>query len=174
MFVCFFFSGQRLTSTLNSIGKQLASLPTELRIRALYCIESLMRVPRDQQNNRVCSVVQNWFKVIHENPMMIIVQYAQNPFIEIRCAGLSVLQALSEQLWGQQQISQSAGLVEFLMDRKIETSKNSKEIKYEIVKALADSGSVFSEIILEKLQQYVKEGPFYVHVVTEVAVEGSS
>lgn len=103
----------------------------------------------------------------------MIITYAQNPFLDIRCAGLNLLQTLSEQLWGQQLIHNSPGLVEFFLDRRVETAKESKEIKYEIVKSLSVS-SIFEENILETLQQYVKEGPFYVRAVTEVAIEGES
>lgn len=167
------FLGERLILTLKTIGKQISSSTTELRIRALNCVENLIRVSPNDQNNRVCSIVQKWFQYLHETPLLMIITYAQNPFLDIRCAGLNLLQTLSEQLWSQQLIHDSPGLVEFFLDRRVETAKESKEIKYEIVKCLSVS-SIFEENILERLQQYVKEGPFYVRAVTEVAIEGES
>lgn len=63
-------------------------------------------------------------------------------------------------------------MVEFLLDRNAETIKECKELKYEIVKLLANS-SVFDHTTSIRLKAYVKEGPFYVHAITEVAIEGN-
>lgn len=164
---------QRLFSTLKIIGTQLAMLPTELRVRGINCIENMIRVDLKDQNNNICSLVQSWFSALCDEPLNMFVKYAQNPFIEIRCAGLGVLHALSEQQWGQELIKNCPGLIEFLLDRRIEPVKESKEIKYAIVKALSTS-TTFSENTLLQLQQFVREGPFYVQAVTEVAIEGSS
>lgn len=65
------------------------------------------------------------------------------------------------------------GLVEFLLDRHVETTKECKEIKYEIVKLLSES-TVFDSHTLLRLKAFVKEGPYYVRAVTEVAIEGNS
>lgn len=65
------------------------------------------------------------------------------------------------------------GLVEFLLDRNVETTKECKEMKYEIVKLLSES-TVFDPATQLRLKAFVKEGPFYVRAVTEVAVEGNS
>lgn len=62
------------------------------------------------------------------------------------------------------------GLVEFLLDRNIETLKECKEAKYEIVKILSAS-TVFDQSVLTAFQDFVKEGPFYVQAITEVAFE---
>lgn len=59
-----------------------------------------------------------------------------------------------------------------MLDRNAETTKESKELKYEIVKLLSRS-SVFDHTTLLRLKAYVKEGPFYVQAITEVAIEGN-
>lgn len=56
------------------------------------------------------------------------------------------------------------------MDRNAEMIKECKEVKYEIVKLLAQS-TVFDPTTLLRLKAFVKEGPFYIHAVTEVAIE---
>lgn len=55
----------------------------------------------------------------------------------------------------------------------METVKECKEIKYEIIKALSES-TVFDQTTLLRLKAFVKEGPFYVRAVTEVAIEGNT
>lgn len=63
-------------------------------------------------------------------------------------------------------------MIEFLLDRSIETNKECKEAKYDVVKLLSCS-SIFERGIQERLESFVKEGPFYVEAVTEVAIEGN-
>ena len=65
-----------------------------------------------------------------------------------------------------------AGLVEFLLDRNIETDKKCKEMKYEIITNLVAS-SVFDSGVNCRFQKFVREGAFYVQTVMEVAVEGN-
>lgn len=124
-----------------------------------------------------------------DNVIEKIVTYAKNPFGEIRFAGLGVLLSLANQQWGQEVIQHVPGtkfallrlffliyallgLVEFLLDRNAERIKECKEIKYEIIKQLSES-TVFDHTILTRLKAYVKEGPFYVRAITEVAIEGN-
>lgn len=54
----------------------------------------------------------------------------------------------------------------------METIKECKEIKYEIVKKLAESPE-FDGFTSSRLKNFVKEGPFYVQAVTEIAIEGN-
>lgn len=63
------------------------------------------------------------------------------------------------------------GLIEYLLNRNIEVIKECKELKYDVVKALASS-TTLDQPTLRKLQEFVKEGPFYVEAVTEIAFEG--
>lgn len=62
--------------------------------------------------------------------------------------------------------------MEFLLDRSVESVKDCKHAKYEIVKLLSQS-LVFDQSLQERIEEFVKEGPFYVQAVTEVAVEGN-
>lgn len=65
----------------------------------------------------------------------------------------------------------SVGLIEFLLNRNVEMIKACKELKYEIVKALATSTTI-DQPTLSRLQEFVKEGPFYVEAVADIAFEG--
>lgn len=176
-------------NTLKVLITRMASLPTQLRTRSLNCMEGLFRVT--DVDNRITSLVRKWFGLIGEQPMDWLVNYAQNPFSEIRLAGLGVLSALSSHYWGQENIRNTPGLcfgltlgmltmlnhmcvlglTEFLMDRQCETDKDCKLAKYDIVRILSTS-SVFDHATQSRMQTFVREGPFYVEAVTEVAIEG--
>lgn len=65
-----------------------------------------------------------------------------------------------------------SGLIEFLLNRNLEVAKECKELKYEVVKALSTS-TTLDHSVLSRLQEFVKEGPFYVEAVTEIAFEGN-
>ena len=67
-------------------------------------------------------------------------------------------------------------MVEFLLDRNIAMSKQAKEVRYNLIKTLAenptasDSSTMPSEL-LNRMRIYIKQGPFYVAAQAEVALE---
>ncbi|XP_057664519.1 26S proteasome non-ATPase regulatory subunit 5-like [Diorhabda carinulata] len=163
-------TGNKITYAIKTIMKLISSYPTDVKLRALTCIENLLRVSDIQSN--VSQITRKWFTLLNDDPMDVIVRYAKNPFTEIKLSGLGILQAMSIQQWGQEEIRNCPGLVEYLLDRNVETVKECKEMKYEIVKGLVTS-TVFEENMLKRLTDYVKQGPFHVEAVTEIAFERS-
>lgn len=70
----------------------------------------------------------------------------------------------------------SPGFVEYIVDRSVEPDKSSKEAKYELVKALANSktiAEIFGNQHYLRLRAYLREGPYYVKAVSTTAVEGA-
>lgn len=66
------------------------------------------------------------------------------------------------------------GLVEYLLDRRTENSKEGKELKFKIMCTLSASPStetVFGSPSLVKFKTYVLEGPFHVAEEASVAME---
>ncbi|KAJ8919045.1 hypothetical protein NQ315_016951 [Exocentrus adspersus] len=163
-------TGNKMTYAIKTIVKLLTSFPTEVRLRALNCLENLLTV--EEHKNDILQITRKWYGLFGDDPMEVILRYAKNPFSELKLAGLGILRAIAEQQWGQEEIHNTPGLVEFLLDRNLETIKECKEAKYEIVKCLSTS-TVFDQTTLKMFQEFVKEGPFYVHAVTEVALEGN-
>lgn len=100
-----------MSDVLKVLGKNIALYPTDLRIRALNCIENLLRIQLGEQNNQICSLTENWYKQLHADPIHLIMNYAKNPFVDIRLAGLSVVQAIAEQTWGQEVIKNIPGKI---------------------------------------------------------------
>lgn len=69
-----------------------------------------------------------------------------------------------------------AGFLEYLLDRKTETDKTGKELKYEFIAELVHSPfskEVFDKPIHLRLREYEREGPFYVQAEAAVAFEGA-
>lgn len=70
----------------------------------------------------------------------------------------------------------STGFLEYLLDRKTETDKAGKELKYELIAELVRSPfskEVFDKPFHLRLREYEREGPFYVQAQAAVAFEGA-
>ncbi|KAL3288064.1 hypothetical protein HHI36_002515 [Cryptolaemus montrouzieri] len=154
-----------------TLSNKLGSLPTELTIRALKCIENLLIA--NETNHHISLICRKWFFALGTNPMTeIVLKYSKNPFSELRLAGLNIIKSISNQVWGQEIIKDTPGLIEFLLDRNVETHKDCKVVKYEIIKILSSS-TLFEQEVLKRLNLYVREGPFYVQGIMEITFEGN-
>ncbi|CAL7947864.1 unnamed protein product [Xylocopa violacea] len=165
--------GDAMTCALKKITEVIQRMPTTLRIRGLNNLALILDVQKTEQDNRILSLTKSWFDSMCDDPMGMIVAICRQPFADIRQAGLEVLAVLAFQLWGQEYISSYPGLVEFLLDRNIESFKECKEAKYEIVKRLTEAEQdVFDPNTMQRFREFINQGPHYVEINTEVAVEG--
>lgn len=96
-----------MTYAVKTIAKLLSSLPTDVRLRALNCLENLLRV--NEKTNDIMQITRKWYTLIGDDPMELILRYAKNPFSEIKLAGLGILQAIAEQQWGQEEMRNTPG-----------------------------------------------------------------
>lgn len=70
-----------------------------------------------------------------------------------------------------------SGFIEYLLDRKTEQEKEGKELKYNILKTIAESVTSkenLGENYYEKICKYVREGPFYSEQQTAIDYERQS
>ncbi|XP_012232422.1 26S proteasome non-ATPase regulatory subunit 5 [Linepithema humile] len=166
--------GDTMVGALKKIAEIVQRMPTDLRIRGLNNLALILEVKQVNQDNRILSLTKLWFDSLCDDPLSMIVAICRQPFADIRQAGLEVLAVISSQVWGQEYISVYPGLIEFLLDRNIELFKECKDAKYEVVKCLSQAErDVFDADIMQKFKQFVNEGPYYVSVATEVAIEGA-
>jgi 26S proteasome non-ATPase regulatory subunit 5 len=66
-------------------------------------------------------------------------------------------------------------MAEFLLDRGQVRDKEGKEAKFAIVSTIVDhpeSMGIFGQVKMAAFRRHVREGPFYVAVQAEVAMEG--
>lgn len=85
-----------------------------------------------------------------------------------------LLKVLVIPVWGQKALEQTAGFIEFLMDRNIEFNKDAIHEKYKIIEILSEANTVFDPVSLSQLKKYVQQGAFYVEGVMDVVAEGRS
>lgn len=160
--------------TLIEIGKRIHDLPTPLKVRALNCLETLFQCDAsDATNNQISSITEQWFSSLTEtNQLTFVQEFCRNPFPEIKIAALGLLRSVCNYTWGQRALNNTAGFIEFLLDRNAEFDTDIRYIKYNILKAIADSRA-FDENTSQQIRKYVNDGVFYVQGVMEVATEGS-
>ncbi|XP_018333905.1 26S proteasome non-ATPase regulatory subunit 5 [Agrilus planipennis] len=160
---------RKVLRAVEIVRERLGSLPNEVKLRAMSFLENLFRMK--DSDPKISNLIQKWFNKLGDDGMDFVFKYVKNPFSEIRLAGLGILNSLCGHHWGQENIKNTPGLVEFLLDRRVETMKECKEATFDIIYLLSSS-PVFDKITQLRLQAFVKEGPFHVQAITEVAIEG--
>lgn len=155
------------------MGKAIHNLPIPLQTRALNCLETLFQSSVDVPNNVIDVITEIWFvRLTGTNQLTFVQDFCRNPFPEIKIAALGLLRAICSYRWGQQALSETAGFIEYLLDRSTEFDKDAIHGKYTVIKVLADA-SVFDAGTILQIRQYIKDGAFFVQGIMEVAVEGT-
>ncbi|XP_007966424.3 26S proteasome non-ATPase regulatory subunit 5 isoform X2 [Chlorocebus sabaeus] len=169
-------TGTRFERLLMRIGHQSKNAPVELKIRCLDAISSLLYLPPEQQTDDLLRMTESWFSALSRDPVELFRGISSQPFPELHCAALKVFTAIANQPWAQKLMFNSPGFVEYVVDRSVEHDKASKDAKYELVKALANSktiAEIFGNPNYLRLRTYLSEGPYYVKPVSTTAVEGA-
>lgn len=169
-------TGTRFERLLMKIGYQAKNATTELKIRCLDALSSLFYLPPEQQTDDLLRMAESWFSSLSRDPLELFRGISNQPFPELHCAALKVFTAIANQPWAQKLMFNSPGFVEYVMDRSVEHDKASKDAKYELVKALANSktiAEIFGNPNYLRLRTYLSEGPYYVKPISTTAVEGA-
>lgn len=122
-----------------------------------------------------CSgILQIWFGHLNgnSNNMQFLMDFCRNPFPDIKISTLNLIGSICLYNWGIEALKNTAGFLEYLLDRKIEFDKEAKYAKYCVIKLLAES-CAFDAETNNQLRTYVNEGPYYVQSIMDVAVEGN-
>lgn len=158
---------------LRFLNRFLINIPSDAQARVLYCFENLIRIPAGGGTSEISRITEKWYQSMVEGGD-VIVKYAKIPFPETRIPSYNCLEAMAEQDWGERAILQTPGLVEFLMDRSQENTKEAKDVIYTIIKCLASSDSVIDNHKRDMLEKYVRDGPYFSGTRVEVAVDGNA
>lgn len=160
---------------LKKISEVIKKMPTYFRLCGLNNLTLILNVKKSEQDNRIVSLTKSWFDALDEEPLKMLIELCKQPFADIRQASLQLLGVVASQVWGQEYIASFPGLIEFLLDRNVESFKECKEAKYEVVKNLSNSvDNIFDTNTMQKFVDYVNNGPFYIETYTEVAIDGAS
>ena len=126
------------------------------------------------QTEELLRITEGWFSRLCANPFEVVWGVSKQPFSDLRVSAFAVLQSLALLPWGQRLMSNAAGFKEFLLDRAVETTKEGKDAKFQVVKVLAESPTmtdVFGRPYYVQLMEFFRQGPFYVRAQAEVAFE---
>lgn len=55
------------------------------------------------------NITKTWFLQVSDNPIKIIMNICERPFMELKLAGLVALKTIAEQFWGQEEINKCSG-----------------------------------------------------------------
>ncbi|XP_066999030.2 26S proteasome non-ATPase regulatory subunit 5 [Anabrus simplex] len=169
--------GDAMNNAMKTLACKIANSPTEWRVRALNTVANIIALKVPDQDTLSLALTKSWFDALSPNPLETIMAVSRQPFPELRLAGLQVLNVLAEQSWGQEYMKNHPGLVEFLLDRSMETIKSCKDAKFDVIRTIVESptaAAIFGHDTMQRLEEFAREGPFYVRGQTEVAIEGAS
>ncbi|XP_039618769.1 26S proteasome non-ATPase regulatory subunit 5 [Polypterus senegalus] len=169
-------TGSRFKTLLKRISQLAQNSQTEMRVRCLEAISLLLTLPAEQQTDDLLGLTESWFCSFSNQPVELFKSISAQPFPELHCSALRVFTAIASQPWGQKKMIDTPGFVEFILDRSVGPTKECKDAKYEVVKALANSkttAEIFGNQQYLSVRTYLREGPYYVKAVSSVAVEGA-
>ena len=130
-----------------------------------------------EQTTDLLALTQHWYSGLGGGMMETLYSLANQPFTDLRVCALQMYQALATLPWGQQNLKNHPGFVEYLLDRSTEKNKEGKDGKFRVVSSIVDSPTaenVFGAQLYRNFVIYRNEGPYFVKVETQVALEEGS
>ena len=104
----------------------------------------------------------------------ILLSLAKSPIVETKLGSYDLMRAVAKRGAGAQLMLSHGDFYDFLINRETEQTKEGKEAKYSIVKAVLESGihSMLADNVVKNLEKIVEQGPYYVKAIPwEVATE---
>lgn len=163
--------GGQLINVLVRIITSISNYPSDLKSRALNCLENVFWVDASSAiNNQIAYISRKWFDRVFPSDLSMLLNLCHSPFEDISLAAFGLLRSLSYYTFGQDAVSRTGGMVEFLMDRSVRSTHEVKQIKYEIIQILSASNS-FDAATTVQLNKYIREGANYIQAQMEVVAE---
>ena len=149
-----------------------AGATSEDRIKCLEVLSSVLSAESEAEYPVNEALLRRLDIGSNPKPLDQLVQASKQPFSDVAVAALEVIKVLSRQRWSIKLFKSQPGLIEFLMDRSGGQEKRALEVKYDIVRNVFEyQGNVFSEDIKDKMEKFIRDGPFYTAPVMEVALD---
>ncbi|CAH2316680.1 26S proteasome non-ATPase regulatory subunit 5 [Pelobates cultripes] len=169
-------TGSRFQKVFKRLGHHAKNAHTDLRVRCLDAVSSLMFLPVEDHTEDLLAMTESWFVALSDQPIDLFRSIVSQPFPELHCGALKVFTATANQPWAQKLMIGSPGFIEYIVDRTVDPDKESKDAKFELVKALVNSptiAEIFGNQHYLRLRGYLRDGPYYVKAISTVAVEGA-
>ncbi|XP_052788108.1 26S proteasome non-ATPase regulatory subunit 5-like [Mya arenaria] len=169
--------GSRMDSGVRCLGKTLREGQQDAKVIVLQALTSLLKLKVSDQTTELLKLTEHWYGQLGTNTFGYLMSLAEQPFPDLRIALLILFESLASQPWAQTIMANHPGFREYLLNRSTEKTKECKEKKYNVVLTLANSptvAEVFGNPYVVQLKVYCNQGPFFIRVQAEVAMEGDS
>lgn len=167
--------GNKLINSIEKLENLIKDSPTEIRIRGMNAFASLIKLDKENQTAEFLLMTESWFtRALGHRPVNLLAELVKQPFPELRLAAYLILQNIAKQVWGRRLILREPGFPELLLDRSQERVKDGQDAKFHLMTCLTESGDSADTVGAEMdvlLREYVRRGPYYVQVQSQVAFE---
>ncbi|XP_064091140.1 26S proteasome non-ATPase regulatory subunit 5-like [Macrobrachium nipponense] len=164
-----------MDEVLDMLGTKIRMAPSDQRVRVLDALSQLFFLNLEDHTEELLQLLELWWAGVGGVSLEKVIAVARQPFMDLHCTALELLNSLASMPWGQRLIFTEPGLIEYILDRSTESVKEGMEAKWNIVGTLVKSHTSafpYPEGYVGKLTKYYNEGPFFVEACMEVAVEG--
>nr|XP_039265803.1 26S proteasome non-ATPase regulatory subunit 5-like [Styela clava] len=169
--------GNRSKAAVTEIGKIICTEGSDLRLISINAMCQLLDIAPLDQTEDIVALLARWFRCISSSPIDAILFLCRQPFTSVKCAGFHLIKTIAKLEFGMAAMVEFPTFVEFILDRSSDNNKESKDARFEAVKAIAESPQcmhIFGNNNYLKFRSYVLEGPLYEEMVSpEVAMETS-
>lgn len=162
---------------LSRLGSVIISSDSLIKSRALRCIADLLETHEDDPREESGKLSEKFYHAIIVGDYKMtnqLLALCRVPFMEIRINALLVLAAVADLEWGQKELAAQPEFINWILNRSTETCKESKEAKFEILKALVKSRTSVRHFKGEdymKMRADFKNGPFHVGIAEEMLMD---
>ncbi|KAH9397785.1 26S proteasome non-ATPase regulatory subunit 5 [Tyrophagus putrescentiae] len=165
----------RIAAIITGVGA------TELKARALSALASMLELTDDSDpGSKAAQLTERWYQQVDQAGAGLpkLMAILAEPLPELRLPALNLLRVLATTAWGQQALVTGAqggptAFLDYLLDRRTETTAEGREAKYAVVRELVMSPFVrlsFPPEALLRLRAYYKAGAFAREADEEVSV----
>ncbi|XP_066927619.1 26S proteasome non-ATPase regulatory subunit 5-like [Clytia hemisphaerica] len=153
-----------LKESTEKIGQMVASHAEDEQTKSKILVAVATMFLHDPADVELSMICEKLFHHLSSEPVRFLMDLAKQPFLAIRYGALKLFCNVSKFSWVEQDMALCAGFLEYLLDRKTESEKEGRELKYHVVKNLAISNTAGENLGMgfhNKILAYAKEGPFY-------------
>jgi len=165
--------GNKMVDCIEKLEMLIRDSPTEVKIRAMNTLASIIKLDKENQNAHMLDLTEAWYMRV-PTTMKMVTNIVKQPFLDLRLAAYQLLCVMADQPWGRAIIMKQPGFCEFLMDREGERDKRGREEKFKVVQTILESREakeVLGPDMDMHMKLFVKQGPHYVQVQSQVAYE---
>lgn len=161
---------------LPKLGKLLQFGQTQVEV--LNCLASLFDLNDLDATVDISNHLEVWYSKLtadRKQTRETIFRLCKQAFPEIHLNSLNLIHKLTKHLWGQKELAQLPGFLDYVLNRATEVDYKSKQAKFKLITELATSPftkAAFGPMEHAKIRKIYQDGAFHVETDVSVAVEG--